>query len=361
MSSALTSPDSSAPHAAAPLVVSDAIERAEWDAYVARSASASFYHLHGWREVNAESLGHRSFYLAARRGGVLAGVLPLTLVSSRLFGKILCSMPFVNFGGPCADDADSYQALLDAAVAKARELQVDYLELRSAQQLPGDLPVSLRKISMTLTLNADPDVVWNSYTSKHRKNVRRAYKDGLEVRKGGLDLLPVFYRMMEQSWRNLGTPLYKCEYFERVLRTFPEQTSIFLCHRNEEPVAVAFNGYFNGVVEGMWAGGGPLARKLDANFVLYWEMIREACLRGCHSFHLGRSTAASGAEEFKRRWNAQSHQLYWYYHRPGQPAEAAIPALNVDNPKFKLAIATWRRLPLAVTRLLGPPVARLIP
>ena len=365
MSSALTCLESSAPYAAAtPVatpVVSEAVERAEWDAYLARCASASFYHLHDWKAVNAEALGHRSFYLAARRAGEITGVLPLTLVSSRLFGKILCSLPFVNFGGPCAEDGDSQQALLDAAVSKARELNVDYLEVRSTQQLPGELPVSLRKISMTIALNADPDVLWNGYTSKHRKNVKRAYKHGLEVRKGGLDLLPVFYRMMEQSWRNLGTPLYGRHYFERVLRTFPENSSVFLCHRNEEPVAVALCGYYNGVVEGLWAGGGLLARQLDANYVLYWEMIRDACLRGCHSFHLGRSTADSGGEDFKRRWNAESHQLYWYYDRPGQPAAAAMPALNVDNPKYRLAIATWRRLPLAMTRLLGPPIARVIP
>lgn len=361
MSSALTSPESPAARAAAPLVVSEAVERAEWDAYLARGAGASFYHLYDWKDVNAKALGHRSFYLAARRDGAITGVLPLTLVSSRLFGRILCSLPFVNFGGTCADDAETQRALLDAAVAKGRELEVDYLELRSNQALPGELPVSLRKISMTIALNANPDVLWEGYTSKHRKNVKRAYKDGLEVRKGGLDLLPVFYQMMEESWRNLGTPLYRRDYFERVLRTFPENSSVFLCHRKEEPIAVALCGYYNGVVEGLWAGGGLLARQLDANFVLYWEMIRDACLRGCHSFHLGRSTAASGAEDFKRRWNAESKQLYWYYDRPGQPAEAAVPSLNVDNPKYKLAIATWRRLPLAITRQIGPPLARIIP
>lgn len=358
MSSALTSPESSPSHAAAPPVVSDTVERAEWDGYLARCASASFYHLYDWKEVNAKALGHRSFYLAARRGGAITGVLPLTLVSSRLFGRILCSLPFVNFGGTCADDSDTQRALLDAAVAKARELQVDYLELRSTQELPGGLPVSLRKISMTIALNADPDVLWNGYTSKHRKNVKRAYKNDLQVKSGGIEFLPEFYAFMEESWRNLGTPLYSRRYFQTVLQTFPQNSRIFVCHRQEQPVAVALTGYFNGVVEGLWAGGGLLARQLDANYVLYWEMIRDACLRGCHSFHLGRSTADSGGEDFKRKWNAEAQQLYWYFHRP---RGGEMPALNVDNPKYRLAIAAWRRMPLPLTRLVGPPLARLIP
>lgn len=335
----------------------DSDSAAAWNDAV-RQLGGSFYHLFEWRDVNERAFGHRCFYLAARRSQQITGILPLVLVESRLFGRILCSMPFVNYGGPCASDAESAGALIDAAVKLANEHRADYLELRCAQPAQTDMPASLRKISMTVALAPDPDTLWNGFTSKHRKNVKRAYKNELEVKKGGVELLPVFYAMMEQSWRQLGTPLYARQYFERVLRTFPENTSVFVCQRGAEPVAVALTGYCNGMVEGLWAGGGTLARKLDANYVLYWEMIRDACLRGCHSFHLGRSTADSGGEEFKRKWNAETQQLYWYFHRPGG---GDMPALNVDNPKYRLAIAAWRRLPLWTTRLLGPVLARSIP
>ena len=38
-----------------------------------------------------------------------------------------------------------------------------------------------------------------------------------------------------------------------------------------------------------------------------------------------------------------------------------MPQLNVDNPKYRRAIELWRKLPLWVTRLIGPPLARSIP
>jgi FemAB-related protein (PEP-CTERM system-associated) len=329
-----------------------------WDRFLATQPRASFYHLSGWRGINQDVLGHRCFQLVARSGGHIAGALPLVLVSSPLFGRILCSMPFVNFGGPVAEDDRVAQALIRAASEEAKKSGVDYLELRCAAPLATDLPASLRKISMTISLAPDPDTLWNAFTSKHRKNVKRAYKDDLLVKSGGIELLPQFYALMQESWRNLGTPLYSRKYFEAVLRTFPDSTRIFVCHRRDEPVAVALTGYFNGVVEGLWAGGGLLARKLDANYVLYWEMIRDACLRGCRSFHLGRSSADSGGEEFKRKWNAEAQQLYWYFHRP---RGGEMPALNVDNPKYRLAISAWRRLPIPVTGIIGPPLARLIP
>lgn len=330
---------------------------AEWNAFLERNGG-SFYHMSQWKDVNTASFGHKTFELTARDGDTIVGVLPLVLVESRLFGRILCSVPFVNFGGPISSSDGVKAALVRAAAKLADELKVDYLELRSTQQLATDLPVSLRKISMTVELAPDPETLWASYTSKHRKNVKRAYKHGLEVTVGGIELLSEFYAVMEESWHMLGTPMYDRAYFKRVLKTFPDNTRVFACRRGQEPVAVALTGYFNGVVEGLWAGGRPLARELDANYVLYWEMIKDSCTRGFRSFHLGRSTADSGGEEFKRRWNANTEQLYWYFHVPGG---GPMPGLNVDNPKYRLAIKTWRRLPVWLIRPIGARLAPYIP
>jgi hypothetical protein len=87
-------------------------------------------------------------------------------------------------------------------------------------------------------------------------------------------------------------------------------------------------------------------------------MIRYYCLNGMSQFHLGRSTAESGSEQFKKKWNASTKQLYWYFDVPNGRTR---PELNVDNPKFRLAISIWRQLPLIVTRWLGPKLARAIP
>ncbi|MBL8270477.1 FemAB family XrtA/PEP-CTERM system-associated protein [Steroidobacter sp.] len=351
-------PATPAPSAALTIEACSTAHGAQWNEYLTRRPEGSYYHLFEWQQINQQALGHRTAYLLARDGATVRGVLPLTFVSSPLFGRILCSLPFVNYGGPIADDEIAKDALVKAAQNTAKEWRADYLELRCADQLQTDMPVSTRKISMHIALDPDPDVLWNKFSSKHRTNIRRSQKNELVVTAGGSELLETFYSVMEQSWRQLGTPLYKRSYFESILRALPDHTRIFVCARGTEPVAVAFNGYFNGTVEGLWAGGTELSRPLQANYALYWEMIREACVRGCTRYHLGRSTADSGAEDFKKKWNATSSQLYWYFHRPNG---GEMPQLNVDNPKYKLAIDLWRRLPLWTTRIIGPPLARLIP
>ena len=338
-------------------VASDATA-AEWDSFVAVQSGGSFYHRFAWKRINERHLRHMTIFLEVRDGAALVGVLPLVLTRSRIFGRILCSMPFVNFGGPVAADDQATRLLLSAAKEQARALHADYLEIRCVASLDTDLPASLQKVSMTLQLNPDPELLWGKFASKHRTNIRRVYKDGFLVRSGGRELLPEFYSVMQQSWRELGTPLYARSYFEAILDEFPDQTRIFVCHRDGQPAAVAFNGHSADTVEGMWAGATPLGRQLNANYVLYWEMIKDACERGFHRYHLGRSTAGSGAEQFKKKWNTETCQLYWYHYRPDGRHS---PAVSADNPRFQMAIAAWRKLPLWATRFVGPPLARVIP
>jgi FemAB-related protein (PEP-CTERM system-associated) len=331
---------------------------AAWDAFVAAQPGGSFYHRYGWKTLNERHFGHATFFLEAREGPTLTGVLPLVLTRSRVFGRILCSMPFVNYGGPLAADEATAQRLIEAAQEHAARLKADYLELRCAAALDTSMSVALHKISMSIDLQSDPEQLWNGFSPKHRKNVRRAYKDRLSVSCGGAELLDPFYLVLQHSWRDLGTPLYDRGYFAAVLEAFPESTRVFVCRQDDEAVAVALVGYHRDVVEGMWAGATKAGHALDANYVLYWEMIKDACERGYQRFHLGRSTAGSGAEQFKKKWNAIPKQLYWYYH---YPRGNETPIVNVNHPVFHYAISTWRRLPLWATSRLGPPIARVIP
>ncbi|ACL73447.1 FemAB-related protein, PEP-CTERM system-associated [Thioalkalivibrio sulfidiphilus HL-EbGr7] len=345
---------------AAPLLVEDIgdDQGAAWDAFLGTQPRGSFYHLHGWRGINQTQFGHRCHYLAARRQGRIEGVLPLVLLSSRLFGRILCTLPFVNFGGIVAANGQAESSLLREAAATADRLDADYLEIRAANPLDTDMAASLHKVSMTIHLDPDPDTLWKAFASKHRTNVRRVYKHDVQVHAGGMDLLDEFYDVLAESWRNLGTPIYRKAYFREILSRFPDKTRIFVCRQGDKPISVAFNGEYNGVVEGMWLGSRPEARQLQASYALYWEMIKDACERGFSRFHLGRSTVDSGGEGFKKKWNAEATQLYWYHYMPkGGPA----PQLNVDNPKFRLAIAAWRRMPLKATTLIGPLISRSIP
>jgi FemAB-related protein (PEP-CTERM system-associated) len=329
-----------------------------WDSYLMEHAQGNFYQRFGWKHINEKNFGHTCYFQAIKRQGKISGLLPVVYVQSHLFGNILCSMPFVNFGGLCADSAEDTRLLLDEAGRLTSLCNADYLEIRSSHSYSDDMPASLHKISMTLDLDADPEVIWNGFKSKHRTNIRRVYKDGVQVKQGRHELLDDFYLLLSKSWKGLGTPIYRKSYFADILNTFPEDTRIFIAYRGSLPIATAFNGYYKNMVEGMWAGALPEHRSTQANYVLYWEMIKDACEKGFQHFHLGRSTADSGAEAFKKKWNAYAKQLYWQY---VLNKRTSIPELNVNNPKFDMAIKVWKQLPLPITTTIGPFIARSIP
>src|SRR5690349_15006211 len=87
-----------------------ALERELSDFLARRPRGASADHDPRWLAVLREGLGHRPFLLVARdsdpRLGPIVGYLPLALVASRLFGRFLVSLPYLNMAGVVADDAN---------------------------------------------------------------------------------------------------------------------------------------------------------------------------------------------------------------------------------------------------------------
>ena len=333
-------------------------EEEEWTSYVEKSPFSSFYHKIEWKGIFEKSFRHKCYYLMARKGDDVVGVLPIIHIRSMVFGSIFCSMPFLNYGGVCADDEASEKALFSEAERILRSKKGDYLELRHIRKSSLASPAKTHKVSMTLELDPDPEILWSRFTTKHRTSIRRAAKNDLEVRAGKKELLKDFYSVICRSWQTLGTPIYRYAFFENVANGLEENMEIYLVLHRGQAVAAACNGLFRDTVEGMWLGSLEEHSRLQAGYVLYWEMIKQACEKGYRHFHLGRSSTESGGEFFKKKWNAVPRQLYWEYILN---KSSKIPELNVDNPKYQWAMKVWRNLPLSVTQLIGPFLARNIP
>jgi FemAB-related protein (PEP-CTERM system-associated) len=329
-----------------------------WEQYVAENPDATFYHRIEWKNIIEKSFGHKTYYLMAMDNDKVVGILPLVHIKSLIFGSIFCSMPFLNFGGVCADTQGTESLLLKEAEMILKKNRGDYLELRHLKLTSASLPCKSHKVSMTIELNPDPEIVWNQFDRKHRSNVRRAAKNGLEVKYGKGELLPEFYNVMCRGWKELGTPIYAYSFLENIVEALGDSIEIFLVSYEGKAVAASFIGYNKDTVEGMWLSSLHEYAKLQAGYVLYWEMIRQACEKGYRQFHLGRSTMESGGELFKKKWNATPKPLYWEYILNNSKE---IPELNVENPKYQRAIEMWRKLPQNVTNFIGPHLAKNIP
>ena len=330
---------------------------AEWDACVHASPGWTPFQRWGWKSVIEQVFGHECLYLAARGpAGAVDGVLPLVHVKSLIFGDYLVSMPFLNYGGPLGSDA-AVQSLVERAVAIARERRVGLLELRSADTLPIDAPISNRKITCVLDLQGNAEAVWEGLNSNVRRKVRRAQKEGFSVTFGGSDQLDAFYEVFSRHMRDLGTPTLPRRFFARLLERFSEDIWIGCAYYRGRPVAGGFGFQWNGELELTWVSALQEYHRSYANMLLYWGFIERAANLGLRAFNFGRCTPGGGTHRFKQQWGSRDVPLRWY--QPVSGNRAATPSPH--ERAFAWGPFIWKRLPLAVANALGPPIVRMIP
>ena len=107
-----------------------------------------------------------------------------------------------------------------------------------------------------------------------------------------------------------------------------------------------------------WASTIRDVNHLSINMLLYWAALEHSINNGFRQFDFGRSTKSAGTYRFKQQWGARPVQLFWHYWLDGSDE---LPSLNPSNPKFALFIRLWKRLPVAVTRLIGPMIVKNLP
>jgi serine/alanine adding enzyme len=343
---------------AAPVVVSNADDEPEWDAFVRAHPGASGYHLWRWRRVFESVFGHQAEYLIARRDNEIAGVLPLILFRSVLFGRFAVSMPFVNYGGVVANDAATARALLSRARSVAEGHRAAHVELRHQSRQFDDLPCKQHKVAMTLSLRPSVEEAWEGLDRKVRNQVRKAEKSGLSVECGGADLVAPFYRVFAENMRDLGTPVYPRRLFEEVLGQFGDLSRVFLVRHKNVPVAGGLAYRHGDVVEVPWASSIAAYLTMCPNNLLYWRIIEWAIGKGLRVLDFGRSTPEEGTYHFKRQWGAAPQPLFWEY---ALLKAGTVPDQSPKNPRFASAIRMWKHVPLAVANVVGPRIVRSIP
>jgi FemAB-related protein (PEP-CTERM system-associated) len=325
-----------------------------WDRFVETAPEGTFFHRAGWRGVIEGGFRQQAHYLFAEQDGAITGVLPLVHMRSRLFGNRLMSTPFCVYGGPVASEPESAQILTDHAIDLMHRLGANVIEFRTlTARVDGwatrsDVYATFRK-----PLAADPEQNFKAIPRRRRELVRQAQKLGLKSR---VDQdIDRFHRIFAESRRNLGTPMFSRRYLQILLAQFGDCLEILSVVDNGEPISAILSFFFRDEVLPYHGGGIARARRRAAADFMYWELIRQTCTRGPRVFDFSRAKYGSGSFTFKINWGFEPQPLqYQYLVRPGH----AIPEDNPMNPKYRLMIESWKRLPLPIANLIGPSILR---
>ena len=351
------------------LNIAECANQKAWDKYVISHRHATVYHRYGWKSVIEQTYGHKTFYMAAQKaGGSIGGVLPLVQLKHFLLGNALISIPFFDTGGILADDEVAERALLDAALKLAAELRVNTLELRhthpinefvaSQSEIPfGACRTRMNKVLMHLDLPGSSDVLMKSFKSKLRSQIRKPMKEGLRVNIGGEKLLHDFYDVFLVNMRDLGSPVHSILLMRNVLREFKNSARIFLVYKDGQPLACSLTIGFKETLFNPWASSLRTFSRLSPNMLLYWSMLAYAADSGFKRFDFGRSTPGEGTYRFKSQWGAHPQPLRWHIFclRERKASHHGEGPEKLGN-----FIGCWKRLPVFITRLIGPLIRKHI-
>ncbi len=327
-----------------------------WNQYVNQSNDSTFFHLAQWQTIFDKVLGHRSYYLMAKAGNDVVGVFPLMNVKSKLFGNALISVPFGVYGGAIANDESIYKVSSERAVKLANELGVDYVEVRE-QQEAAVASMDWQEKGLYVTFQKElfdtEEENFKAIPRKQRAVVRKGIDYGL-ISEWDTNA-ERFYAMYSGSVRNLGTPVLSKKYYQALLDTFGDKCRVLTILDKGVPVSSVLNFYFKNQVLPFYGGGPAQARVCKANDFMCWELMRLSVAQGVKVFDFGRSKDGAGSYRFKKHWGFSPEPLHYRFHLVNAKS---IPDLSLTNPKYQLAIKIWQKMPLPMTHIVGPMIAR---
>lgn len=336
---------------------------AEWDNYVQGTGIPYPYMLSNFRKVVEDTFHHEPLYLAARRGGIICGVLPVFFMNSRLFGRLFASLPFFSYAHAVADSPEAEQELFSRGLREADKRNVGLWIIRQGDcgregspGVPDCFLVHADKVNVRIDLPPGEMQLWEGFRSKLRSQIRKAEKNGLECREGSVDQLHPFYQVFSRNMRDLGTPVYPERFFFSILVNW-EESRIISVWKDGEPVGGAFLVGWKGRLEIPWASTIRAWNHLAPNMLLYHSVLKYAVRMGYKTFDFGRSTPGEGTHSFKLQWGGVTTPLPWLYWVP----RGEVPILNRRNPKFEILSDAWKRIPLPIANIIGPAIIRSIP
>jgi FemAB-related protein (PEP-CTERM system-associated) len=359
----------------------------EWDDYVHTHDRGTVYHLSGWKKVIRKTYGHKDYYLMALKHpvknseeistGDITGVLPLVHIDNLIFGSSLISVPFLDYGGILADNAESEDALLRAALNLAQKIGAEQVELRNIENSGAHglwenrlaeimapsgnkqwhYQVRSHKVRMLFELPDSSAKLMSSFKSKLRSQIRKPMKIGLETKIGGLELLDDFYTVFSRNMKELGSPVHSKGIVKNVLGEFNEKSRIVIVYKGKRPLAGSVVIGYRDILENPWASSLREFSKISPNMLLYWAMLVYGCDQKYKQFDFGRSSMGEGTYKFKEQWGARPVALHWCYiskrnKNPGHPVS--------EDARFQRASEIWKKLPEHLTNLLGPVIRKYI-
>lgn len=334
----------------------------KWDGYVSGHINGSVYLLDMWKVVIERSLGIKGSYFVAKRGDQICGILPLFIVRTLNLKKAVISVPYGGFYcGIIADNKEIQKELIEFAIGFSKRNNAEFLELRYLHDQGLDLPEKGLYVAYIKELERSDADILKAIPRKSRASIRNGYKRYSlysRVHTGVLidRHLDILYGLYTRNTRLLGSPIFPRSFFREILRN--KNAGILTIYLKSTPISSVIFFNYGDTLTAYLSGADNRYNYTNMNNIMYYELMKYALKRGFKHIDLGRSRKGAGSGKFKENMGFKSQQLHFYFHLNNGEQ---IPNVSPSNKKYGFLIRVWSRLPLFLTRILGPKLIKYFP
>lgn len=330
-----------------------------WNKF-ALEVSDSPFHLFQWKGIFEKVYDYECQFMLAEDKGEIVGIFPMAVIRSRWFGFRMCSLPFLDYGGPLfrlekADLGLCLKSFIDSLRSNAEK--VDYVEIRSPPQveafdyLKGIFHTgNVKYLSFLINLNRSFSEIWQKdFNSDMRRKIRKAAKNGISIAEQNFaEVSDEFYHAYLLAMKRLGSPPHRIEFFDALFKMLgTEHTKFFSIAVGNRLIGGAIVFLGNSTMHYGYEVVTPECKSLRPTYLLYSEMLKWGCENGFHVFDTGRTLYGSGVYSFKRQWKGTENFLPYYYRGKKIPKED-------PREKFSALSRLWSEfLPLSLTSKIG--------
>ena len=321
----------------------------EWDAFLARFASAHILQTPVWGVLKAD-FGWETAWLVAD-DAVGAQVLFLNLP----LGYTLAYIPKGPVGYLEADRSQlaAFWSELDSLCRKKRavfvKVEPDLWEKETGEikppagYRPGEHVIQPQR-TLVVDINTDEETILARMKQKTRYNIRLAGRKGVIVRPW--DDVTGFYRMMQVTGERDAFGVHTQEYYQKAYELFhPRGDCELLVAEYEEMPLAALMVFAHGERAWYFYGASTdVYRNLMPTYLVQWEAIRWARARGCRNYDLW-GVPDADMETLETQFTERSDGLWGVYRFKrgfgGEICRTPDPWERVYNPVL-YALYRWR-------------------
>jgi lipid II:glycine glycyltransferase (peptidoglycan interpeptide bridge formation enzyme) len=291
------SPLPQTPPVSAPAVALIAPDQAQWQAFVAAHPQGHLLQGAAWGELKAQvGWAVRRIALSAADGTLVAGA---QLLVKRRYGV---SVVYVPRGPLWSGDPARDQALLRGMIRVARRERAVFVriepnlredhpgadDLHTWLLLQGAQPVApiQPRSSIHVDLTRPEAAILAACSKGHRADIRRAERNGVQIRVGTATDLAAFYALMSETGNRAAFGIHSADYYRHVWTLHGARARLLLAEVGGAVVAAHLICADAHACAYLYSGANEQGLRAGSNHLLAWHALRWAKEQGCPIYDL---------------------------------------------------------------------------